>query len=79
MNLSKELFYRHYGEHPYHGQLNYDDTDEIADNVPAKAGLLVVQKHFSKGMAEPSYLYIKSTSTSLKTTNTAHKRTSTVL
>ncbi|WP_304598790.1 MMPL family transporter [Lactobacillus intestinalis] len=44
----------------YHGQLNYDDTDEIADNVPAKAGLLVVQKHFSKGMAEPSYLYIKS-------------------
>lgn len=44
----------------YSGHLNYDDTDEVADNVPAKAGLLVVQKHFSKGMAEPSYLYIKS-------------------
>lgn len=44
----------------YNGQLNYDDTDEIADSVPAKQGLLVVQKHFSKGMAEPSYLYIKS-------------------
>ncbi|MDF7638227.1 MMPL family transporter [Lactobacillus sp. ESL0791] len=44
----------------YSSHLNYDDTDEIADNVPAKAGLLVVQKHFSKGMAEPSYLYIKS-------------------
>ena len=44
----------------YNGHLNYDDTDEIADSVPAKQGLLVVQKHFSKGMAEPSYLYIKS-------------------
>ena len=44
----------------YNGNLNYDDTDEIADSVPAKQGLLIVQKHFSKGMAEPSYLYIKS-------------------
>lgn len=44
----------------YTGHLNYDDTDEIADNVPAKKGLLVVQRHFSKGMAEPSFLYIKS-------------------
>ncbi|WP_103662387.1 MMPL family transporter [Lactobacillus sp. HT06-2] len=44
----------------YSGHLNYDDTDEIADNVPAKKGFLVVQKHFSKGLAEPSYLYIKS-------------------
>lgn len=44
----------------YSGHLNYDDTDEIADSVPAKQGLLVVQKHFSKGMAEPSYLYIQS-------------------
>ncbi|AJY62026.1 MMPL family transporter [Lactobacillus helveticus] len=42
------------------GHLNYDDTDEIADSVPSKQGLLVVQKHFSEGMAEPSYLYIKS-------------------
>lgn len=44
----------------YSGHLNYDDTDEIADSVPAKKGLLVVQKHFSKGLAEPSYLYIQS-------------------
>ncbi|ALI53130.1 MMPL family transporter [Lactobacillus helveticus] len=44
----------------YSGHLNYDDTDEIADSVPSKQGLLVVQKHFSEGMAEPSYLYIKS-------------------
>ncbi|MDB6239019.1 MMPL family transporter [Lactobacillus amylovorus] len=44
----------------YSGHLNYDDTDEITDSVPSKQGLLVVQKHFSKGMAEPSYLYIQS-------------------
>ncbi|WEV51392.1 MMPL family transporter [Lactobacillus sp. ESL0731] len=44
----------------YSGHLNYDDTDEIANNVPAKAGLQVVEKHFSKGMAEPTTLYIKS-------------------
>lgn len=44
----------------YSGHLNYDDTDEIADLVPSKQGLLIVQKHFSKGMAEPSYLYIQS-------------------
>ncbi|MBW8009325.1 MMPL family transporter [Lactobacillus helveticus] len=44
----------------YSGHLNYDDTDEIANSVPSKQGLLVVQKHFSEGMAEPSYLYIKS-------------------
>ncbi|MBA1393984.1 hypothetical protein EQ500_08940, partial [Lactobacillus sp. XV13L] len=44
----------------YTGHLNYDDTDEIADSVPAKAGMLVVEKDFSKGMAEPSTLYIKS-------------------
>ncbi|WEV71152.1 MMPL family transporter [Lactobacillus sp. ESL0785] len=44
----------------YSGHLNYDDTDEIANNVPAKAGLLVVEKHFSKGLAEPTTLYIKS-------------------
>nr|WP_217270765.1 MMPL family transporter [Lactobacillus helveticus] len=44
----------------YSGHLNYDDTDEIADSVPSKQGLLVVQKHFSEGMAEPSYLYIQS-------------------
>ena len=44
----------------YSGHLNYDDTDEIADSVPSKQGLLIVQKHFSKGMAEPAYLYIQS-------------------
>lgn len=43
----------------YNNKLNYDDTDEIADNVPSKAGLRIVQKNFSKGMAMPSVLYIK--------------------
>ena len=44
----------------YSGHLNYDDTDEIDNATPAKAGMRVVQENFSKGMAEPSTLYIKS-------------------
>lgn len=44
----------------FSNKLNYNDADEISDNTPSKKGYLVVQKHFSKGMAEPSYLYIKS-------------------
>jgi putative drug exporter of the RND superfamily len=44
----------------YTGHLNYDDTDEISNDVPAKAGMRIVEQHFSKGMAEPSILYIKS-------------------
>ncbi len=43
----------------YSNHLNYDDTQEISDSTPSKAGLLIVQKHFSKGLAEPTYLYIK--------------------
>lgn len=41
-------------------QLNYDDADELPNSDPAKAGLLVVQNHFSKGTAEYSTLYIQS-------------------
>lgn len=44
----------------YQNKLNYDDTDEISNSVPAKKGFLVVQDHFSKGTAEPSTLYIRS-------------------
>lgn len=44
----------------YSNVLNYDDTAEISDSVPSRQGLNLVQKHFSKGMAMPSYLYIKS-------------------
>lgn len=44
----------------YSNVLNYDDTAEVSDSTPSKQGFLTVQKHFSKGMAEPSYLYIKS-------------------
>ena len=41
------------------GALNYNDADEIADSTPSKQGLLVFQKHFSKGTPEASTLYIK--------------------
>ncbi|CAI98629.1 hypothetical protein LDE05_14880 [Lactobacillus delbrueckii subsp. bulgaricus] len=44
----------------YSNVFNYDDTAEISDSVPSKQGLNLVQKHFSEGMAMPSYLYIKS-------------------
>lgn len=44
----------------YSNHLNYDDADEISNTVPAKKGFLTVQKHFSKGTAEPSTLYIHS-------------------
>lgn len=43
----------------YNNHLNYDDTDEIANSVPSKIGLNIVEKNFSKGMAMPSTLYIK--------------------
>ena len=43
-----------------HGTLDYDNLVEIGDNVPAKQGFKVVQKHFSKGTAEPTTIYIQS-------------------
>ncbi|HIX01472.1 MAG TPA: MMPL family transporter [Candidatus Ligilactobacillus excrementigallinarum] len=39
--------------------LNYDTLVELNDSVPAKQGFKVVEKHFSKGTAEPTTLYIK--------------------
>lgn len=47
----------------YQNKLNYDNTAEIADSTPSKQGFLIVQKHFSKGTAEPATLYIKSNHT----------------
>ena len=47
----------------YQNKLNYDDTAEIADSTLSKQGFLIVQKHFSKGTAEPATLYIKSNHT----------------
>lgn len=47
----------------YQNKLNYDDAAEIADSTPSKQGFLIVQKHFSKGTAEPATLYIKSNHT----------------
>ena len=41
------------------GALNYNDADEISNSTPSKQGLLVFQKHFSKGTPEASTLYIK--------------------
>ncbi|MDO4912639.1 MAG: MMPL family transporter [Lactobacillus sp.] len=43
----------------YKGNLNYDDATEITDSVQSKKGLLIIQKHFSKGMAEPTTLFIR--------------------
>ena len=43
----------------YSSQLNYDTVDELSDSLPAKQGFQVVQRHFSKGTAEPSTLYIQ--------------------
>ncbi|EEW53791.1 MMPL family transporter [Limosilactobacillus antri] len=43
-----------------HGQLNYNDADEISNSTPSKKGFNVVEDHFSKGTAEPVTIYIKS-------------------
>lgn len=44
----------------YNNNLNYDNLQELGSDVPAKQGFKVVEKHFSKGTAEPTTLYIKS-------------------
>ncbi|KRM92313.1 MMPL family transporter [Fructilactobacillus florum] len=41
------------------GTLNYDSAVELSNGLPSKQGLNVVEKHFSKGTAEPSTVYIK--------------------
>ncbi|USS84755.1 MMPL family transporter [Fructilactobacillus myrtifloralis] len=43
-----------------HGNLSYDSAVELSNQVPSKQGLNVVEKHFSKGTAEPSTVYIQS-------------------
>jgi RND superfamily putative drug exporter len=40
----------------YNSQLNYDTLTELGEDIPAKKGFKVVQKHFSAGTAEPSTL-----------------------
>ncbi|KRL01753.1 MMPL family transporter [Liquorilactobacillus capillatus] len=44
----------------FNNELNYDTLAELNDSIPAKQGFKVVQNHFSKGTAEPSTLYLKS-------------------
>ncbi|MFT9213256.1 MMPL family transporter [Liquorilactobacillus ghanensis] len=41
-------------------QLNYDTTAELDSSLPSMIGFRTVQKHFSKGTAEPTTIYIKS-------------------
>lgn len=44
----------------YSNNLNYNDANEISDSTPSKAGLLLLQVHFSEGTPEYSTLYIQS-------------------
>ncbi|WP_125606946.1 MMPL family transporter [Lapidilactobacillus bayanensis] len=44
----------------YKNNLNYDNLQELGDDVAAKRGFEVVEKHFSEGTAEPTTLYIRS-------------------
>ena len=38
--------------------LNYDTTAELKKSLPSMIGFRTIQKHFSKGTAEPTTLYI---------------------
>jgi RND superfamily putative drug exporter len=44
----------------YNNKLNYDTVVELPSDYSAKQGFKTVQKHFSKGTAEPTTIYIKS-------------------
>lgn len=43
----------------YQSKLNYDDTTELSNDLSSKQGYQIVQKHFSKGTAEPTTIYIR--------------------
>lgn len=47
----------------YSNNLNYDNLQELGDDVAAKRGFEVVEDHFSKGTAEPTTIYIRSDKT----------------
>ncbi|KRN93933.1 MMPL family transporter [Pediococcus stilesii] len=47
----------------YSNKLNYDTVVEIPSNYSSKQGFKTIQKHFSKGTAEPTTIYIKSKQT----------------
>ncbi|KRM88850.1 MMPL family transporter [Liquorilactobacillus vini] len=42
------------------GLLNYDDVDEVSSQVPSKIGFNLIQQHFSKGMSEPTTIFLNS-------------------
>nr|WP_276580110.1 MMPL family transporter [Lacticaseibacillus parakribbianus] len=41
---------------------NFNSADELPSSYPSKAGYVVIQKHFSKGMTAPATIYIQSQS-----------------
>ncbi|WP_461223798.1 MMPL family transporter [Lacticaseibacillus suihuaensis] len=41
---------------------NFNNADELPSSYPSKAGYVVIQKHFSKGMTAPATVYIQSQS-----------------
>lgn len=47
----------------YNNSLNYDNLQELGDDVAAKRGFEVVEKHFSKGTAEQTTIYLRSNHT----------------
>ena len=47
----------------YNNSLNYDNLQELGDDVAAKRGFEVVEKHFSKGTAEQTTIYLRSNQT----------------
>ncbi|WP_164509843.1 MMPL family transporter [Lacticaseibacillus porcinae] len=44
----------------YDSELNFNNADEVPSSYQSKAGYLVIQDHFSKGMSAPATIYIKS-------------------
>ncbi|WP_407890924.1 MMPL family transporter [Lacticaseibacillus sp. N501-2] len=44
----------------YDSELNFNNADEVPSSYQSKAGYLVIQNHFSKGMSAPATIYIKS-------------------
>nr|WP_241864974.1 MMPL family transporter [Lacticaseibacillus kribbianus] len=41
---------------------NFNSADELPSSYPSKAGYVVIQQHFSKGMTAPATIYIQSKS-----------------
>ncbi|WP_461214304.1 MMPL family transporter [Lacticaseibacillus sp. GG6-2] len=44
----------------YDSELNFNNADEVPSSYQSKAGYVVIQDHFPKGMSAPATIYIKS-------------------